>query len=217
MSEKTLPTPLQPNQIKLDWVAAGVAAIDLLNALMQSTKNGALLFFLVLLATAGVVLWLNAKEHKVGLSLLLVVSAIVLSVLIFAFRSMPPGGLSKVAEGMGITRPQTTPAPPPQSYFYMRVKSYVDHNGDGKMDGADEPIDNIYVTTRDVTDETTLHPTGRDGSYLVLLRNPGAVSVGACGIYQSHQIPVSSVDPSHAYNVEIGLSPDIAKVCQKNE
>jgi hypothetical protein len=185
-------------------IASGLAAIlEVVNGALQSpTSYGVVLFiFFLILGTSAIILF-NTKKHGVGNTMIIVVSLIIISVLLFGIRSMAAQGAIK----------NPFDVPPPT--YYMKVIIYVDTNGDGTMDGRERPEVGVTVTTRDPTDATASHVTDEKGEKLILLRNPGEISVGVCGVYQTHLIGDQNTDMSHAYPIEIGLSPGVKAACQ---
>jgi hypothetical protein len=161
------------------------------------------LFLVVLLIGLGAILWVMHRWPKNSLPLVVFVfgTLVALGVLLW-------GNKSEASALPNTVTPQI---------HYIRVLAFAIDASDGEIEG-DRPLTNVTVMTRDQYGHVAIYKTGVHGTQSIPVESPesiATVTIGACGIFQTHHISSESHSAAEAQIVQVGIAPAILDACPK--
>jgi hypothetical protein len=187
--------------------SSSVAAI--LSAIFAIKSQSAQVLILVCLALAGI--YFVFEHHRVsGSSASISIWAIgLIAVLAIAIGSAEGSKIKDWTKDMlnGSTAGASESIDDDQPTYYMDVSVYKDDDVKPSFfepDGAGIP--GIQITVYDDNDNyVNTFTTGKDGDKEVKLGRYGNLTIGVCGISETHYLEKSHKDKQHPFRVKIGV------------
>jgi hypothetical protein len=189
-------------------IAVIIGAIQILLSILQvylqaSTMLRISLYIVMIVITGSLILWLGQQYQSMRRRIVwLWLMCVAISLPIFVATS-----------GYSFDHLLTALLPSPSTTtYYLKVVVYSDDNGDGLMDGLEQPLPGIRVTSINVYGRSAFFTT-KDGTALFEFPNQGRVVLQVCGVSESHYVPPIATDPALAATVQIGLVCHTPQCC----
>lgn len=186
--------------IDFPLVGAIVAAVlQIMAALLEWPESiRTIVYFIILAAVVFFVIALNGRKAGAAPYIILV-SGMLVSLAIF------------VVPALGW--PPPPPPPPAPGNYYVRVVTYIDTNANGVLDGSEKPLPDVRIRSRDFRGVESTYFTDAMGEANVILADFGQVSIGVCGVFQSHAVTEAHNSLETAFLVGVGIDPTRQRGC----
>ncbi len=193
---------MRPGGLSIDPSLLGsiiAAILQIGAAVMQWPGESRTIFYISVLAASAFAVIAFTDRRKAGNAPYFVIAGgVLLSLAIFVLPAWAD-------------RP---PSPPPQpGNYYVRVLTYIDTNANGVLDGSEKPLPDVHIRARDFRGVESSYFTDAMGEAQVILADFGQVSIGVCGVFQSHAVTAEHSSPEASFEVGVGIDPSRQRGC----